>query len=609
MSVISSKTQRLLTVSMLKGIGPAALRKVSLIPGFSELALEELAKCLPQIARVLSDGNNWQTAQTEASKQLEDAERYNARIISPVDGDYPRLLSATQDDPFILYVKGSLSKTPEKSVAIIGTREPTAHGKVIASRITHFFAEQGWSIVSGLAIGCDAIAHQTALDAGAHTVAVLAHGLHMIAPTRHKSLAQNILSAGGALVSEYPFGQDIQNKQYVKRDRTQAGMSQGVVMIQSDSKGGSLHASRASLSYKRWLAVPYPTERDRQQGEPKVQANLLIAEGNDIQRSDLLRCSTDALKKIIILRSREDYLQMTKIVESSSPNTSSIPASKWSHTPELSFNEVAENISTVMTETTKIAPSPPNTASTEEQKNVDRRTVTVMPNKTRKPVNGHADVSIKYRLVINTGQSGNVKIQQILLNNSKGDPDQSNVDPVVGGALAEIAARLRHLQMQLDAINSMSCGVAISELEGKERRLLFTFSAEDMLTQMKRVINRLNSLDLDNISKKMSFEILVDKNKLIQASIAHKKSNFLEHISPQNFNAVSLIVLLDRLLDSSPHSVIFDEDLSAFSTARYNTHQIQELTDFSLNDLVCAFNELLVRTIYSQKKTENFSAF
>ncbi|MDP3271208.1 DNA-processing protein DprA, partial [Limnobacter sp.] len=163
-----------------------------------------------------------------------------------------------------------------------------------------------------MAIGCDGLAHQAALDCGAHTVAVMAHGLHMTAPSKHKSLAQAILASGGALVSEYPFGQAVQSQQYVKRDRTQAGMALGVVMIQSDLKGGSLYASRATLEYGRWLAVPYPTPRDMEKREPKVQANLVIAEAVPHERADLLRCTVSALERVIVLRNKEDYWRLAE---------------------------------------------------------------------------------------------------------------------------------------------------------------------------------------------------------------------------------------------------------------------------------------------------------
>lgn len=304
---ISKKTERLLALSMLKGVGPAALRKISAFPDFETLAIEDLSQLIPSLSKPLLETGAWDRARADSNTQVEEAKRLEARVLSPLDIDYPTLLAATKDDPFLIFVRGRLAPNSTKSVAIIGTREPTEHGTLIAQRISSFFAAEQWSIVSGLAIGCDGLAHQAALDANGHTVAVMAHGLHTVAPARHRKLANDILAAGGALVSEYRFGQAAQPQQFVKRDRTQAGMAQGVVMVQSDLKGGSLHASRAALDYQRWLAVPYPTARDRKNHEPKIQANLMISDGQPEQKQDLLRCRNDNLNQIIVLHSKDDY--------------------------------------------------------------------------------------------------------------------------------------------------------------------------------------------------------------------------------------------------------------------------------------------------------------
>ena len=310
MSEISASTGKLLALSMLSGIGPATLRKASQVFGFENKQAEDLGSEIPAIERAMAPSGAWSKALELAEEQLDLAERGGARILSPLDAEYPKLLAATKDDPFLLYVRGQLAPSPEKSVAIIGTREPTTHGEIIAKRITQFFVEKGWSVVSGLALGCDAIAHRAAIEAGGHTVAVLAHGLQTIAPTKHRGLAEDILNKGGALVSQYPFGRDVIPQQFVQRDKTQAGMAQGVVMVQSDLQGGSLHASRASIDYDRWLAVPYPTEADRAANAAKIQANLMLADGSDAQRRELLRRkAADGVGEILVLRSKEDYAQ------------------------------------------------------------------------------------------------------------------------------------------------------------------------------------------------------------------------------------------------------------------------------------------------------------
>ncbi len=305
----------LMALSLLKGVGPAALRKVARISKFLDLSIDTIAEQVPAIAKSLNaTPYAWTAALEIANLQLDLVEAHCARVLSPMDNDYPSLLAATKDDPFLIYVKGALSSRPERSIAIIGTREPTAHGQKTATRIAHFCADQGWSVVSGLAIGCDGIAHRATIDAGGHTVAVLAHGLQMVAPTRHQRLADSILESGGALVSQFRFGLNVQAQQYVQRDRVQAGLAQGVVMIQSDVKGGSLHASRAALEYKRWLAIPYPTSADRDRNEPKVQANLLIVEGAQEAKALLLRCTPSDLERVLVLRSREDYSSLAGIM-------------------------------------------------------------------------------------------------------------------------------------------------------------------------------------------------------------------------------------------------------------------------------------------------------
>lgn len=306
MSSISPTTGKLLALSMLKGVGPASLRLAVNVANIATAPIDAIAKQVPRLASA-SQSSLWTEALERAERQVEHAEMAGTRILSVLDPEYPSLLKATKDDPVILYVKGSLADKPEQSAAVIGTREPTKHGVMIAERVTQFLAENGWSVVSGLALGLDAVAHEAALKAGGHTVAVMAHGLHTVAPSRHKRLAQEILDKGGALVSEYGFGVEPRPEFFVKRDRIQAGLAQGVVMVQSDVKGGSLHASRAALDYGRWLAVPEPTRLDTDNAEPKVQANALIASDRRAAIAELLACSEAALRKVVVLRGKEDY--------------------------------------------------------------------------------------------------------------------------------------------------------------------------------------------------------------------------------------------------------------------------------------------------------------
>ncbi|WP_442593383.1 DNA-processing protein DprA [Parapusillimonas sp. JC17] len=479
MSSVSPATQTLLALSMLKGVGPAALKKVAALPNFEDIPIEALTKSIPAIEKALLEPDAWIIAQEAAAKQIDEALLHEARIISGVDQEYPSLLAATKDDPFILFVKGTLAQASERSVAIIGTREPTMHGQRIAASITKFFVEREWSIVSGLAIGCDAVAHQTALEEGGHTVAVLAHGLQMIAPTRHRKLADKILDAGGALISEYSFGQIVRGQQYVKRDRTQAGLAQGVVMIQSDIKGGSLYASRASLDYDRWLAVPYPTDKDRERGEAKIQANLVIADGDAEQRTELLRCSPSKLKKIIVLHSREQYLQLLGPVGQSAQESSSKPQ--------------LEQLSSGQPILTESGSKPSVTVEADEgfEEQLPR---SVQDNEAPVPiakVNTSLRESVSRRVVFSKGWLAGLKIQQIP---AEGSQDFKNLPKKLrnGGLLAALSARLRYLQMQLDLLVELSSNAR--GIADDEHRLVIQFVVEVMVAHMQRAVGALTEL-------------------------------------------------------------------------------------------------------------------
>ncbi len=323
-TIISEKTEKLLTLSLVKGIGPKKLQALANGADFT-LGLEDLL--VKSLGPKEADGLFGRSlllkkAQDEASRQIEAAHQYGARIISSVDDDYPALLKATPDDPVILYVRGKWAQVPENSIAVVGSRKASSTSLTIADRITRFLIEKGFSIVSGLALGCDTAAHKAALDAKGHTVAVLAHGLHMILPEENRTLGEAMVQEGSALVSQFPFGTEPLAVNYPMRNRVQAALSRGVVMIASDLEGGSLVAPRAALSYGRWMAAPYPTELERKTRLWNVEANVLLADGADGEKFKLMHTepSLEVLDRIIILRSKHDYekfMTLTPLVEKS----------------------------------------------------------------------------------------------------------------------------------------------------------------------------------------------------------------------------------------------------------------------------------------------------
>jgi DNA processing protein len=147
--------------------------------------------------------------------------------------------------------------------------------------------EKGWSIVSGLAIGVDTEAHRQAIAAQGHTVAILANGLDKVYPRENKSLAEEILANGGALVSEQPFGMAATPTNLVQRDRLQSGMSVATIVMQTDIEGGSMHTARFTLTQRRRLLAPVPTGIHA--SEAKSQGILALTQKTGRELSSLLK--------------------------------------------------------------------------------------------------------------------------------------------------------------------------------------------------------------------------------------------------------------------------------------------------------------------------------
>ena len=302
-------TRTLLALSKLKGIGPSAIREMIGQVDIENSSVAEFAKLNSKVSEAL-EMNEWDEATRWADRQMEVAEQNGFKIVTLVDGRYPSQLRAISDPPPILFSRGSWPAIHGTSIAIIGARAPTIDGISTTKEITAYFVSSGYSIISGLALGCDTIAHEQCLTLRGHTVAVLAHGLHTIAPKENTRLAEEIIEAGGLLLTEYPFGVNPHSYQFVRRDRIQAGLALGVIMIQSGVRGGSLHASRAAIKFGRTLAVPEATPFDLQKHIEAVRANQVLFGGCNREKAELLKCAVSDLKKLVLLRSKSDYARL-----------------------------------------------------------------------------------------------------------------------------------------------------------------------------------------------------------------------------------------------------------------------------------------------------------
>jgi DNA processing protein len=186
---------------------------------------------------------------------LQKSYENDIKIIDVLDERFPQKLKTIPDPPVILHYKGDFQCVKnEKSVAVIGTRNPSEHGFKIAERIGFVLGEAGFTVVSGLATGCDEFGHKGCLKAKGKTVAVMAGGLDKIYPAKNKDLAYQILDSNGCLVSEYPIGTRPFKSSFVERDRLQSGLSTGVFVVETDVKGGTMHTVGYSIEQGRILA-------------------------------------------------------------------------------------------------------------------------------------------------------------------------------------------------------------------------------------------------------------------------------------------------------------------------------------------------------------------
>jgi len=149
--------------------------------------------------------------------------------------------------PTSVYIAGKLPLTRFPSVAIVGTRRPTPYGKEVTHRLAYDLAKRGVAIISGLALGVDAIAHQAALDAGGTTIAVLGNGLDHIYPSRNQQLGKQIVKKGGALLSEYPPSMPALAHHFLARNRLVSGLADAVIVTEAAARSGTLSTVNHAL--------------------------------------------------------------------------------------------------------------------------------------------------------------------------------------------------------------------------------------------------------------------------------------------------------------------------------------------------------------------------
>ncbi len=196
--------------------------------------------------------------------------------LRPQEAEYTKVLESIALMPKILYYNGKIPEKRVPSVAIVGARRHTEYGKEVAYQAAYELAKQGIAIVSGLAIGIDSIAHRAALDAGGLTFAILGTPIDQIYPARHTTLAHQIIASGGAVISEYPPGQNLDYRlSFLNRNRLISGLADAVLVVEAGVRSGTINTATHALNQGRELfVVPGDINRPLSMG-----CNRLITQG------------------------------------------------------------------------------------------------------------------------------------------------------------------------------------------------------------------------------------------------------------------------------------------------------------------------------------------
>jgi DNA processing protein len=273
--------------NLVKGIGPA---KVQALIGYfgsldsawhaSELELRKIGFDQRAIDSFLTTRP---TLNLDAC--LSQAEAAGVTLLTWDSPGYPTYLREIPGAPPLLYMHGTIQEVDRWAVAVVGTRRLTSYGRQATRDIVTGLVRNGVTIVSGLAKGVDAIAHQTALDAGGRTIAVLGSGLDCIYPSENRSLAAKISAGRGALISEYGMGVQPEAKNFPPRNRVISGLSLGVIVVEAGERSGALITSKFALEQDREVfAVPGSINSPASRGPNRLiqQGAKLVTSADDV---------------------------------------------------------------------------------------------------------------------------------------------------------------------------------------------------------------------------------------------------------------------------------------------------------------------------------------
>ncbi|MBU1164948.1 DNA-processing protein DprA [Patescibacteria group bacterium] len=239
--------------------------------------------------------------------EMDLIQKHNVQVVTIKDKDYPKQLAQIYNPPALFYYKGNLKILDQPCLSVVGTRKITSYGKRVTAEIVAELTKSDLTIVSGLAFGVDALAHQTTIDNDGKTAAVLGSGLDSIYPINNTRLAYQIIEKGGCLISEYPIGMGALKHHFPVRNRIISGLSLGTLVTEAGFSSGALITTKFALDQNRQIfAVPGSIYNDSATGP-----NKLIKFG-----ATPVLCADDILEALNIEK-RHQHQKVKKIIPDS----------------------------------------------------------------------------------------------------------------------------------------------------------------------------------------------------------------------------------------------------------------------------------------------------
>jgi DNA processing protein len=243
--------------SQIKGLGPISLKKIYDHFGSLEIAWHSSRVELMAVEGIgvkLSHSINSQKAEIEPEQLWLKHQEKNPHLWTPSDAEYPSLLLEIPSPPATLYYAGKVNLQENQGVipciGIVGTRKPTEHGRRWTYKISKALAQNGFTIVSGLAEGIDTVAHRGCLDVGGRTIAILGNGLDRAYPHTNRQLMTEITEKG-LILTEYPYGSPPEKGNFPARNRIVAGLCRAILVMEAPEKSGALITASLATEFNR----------------------------------------------------------------------------------------------------------------------------------------------------------------------------------------------------------------------------------------------------------------------------------------------------------------------------------------------------------------------